>query len=227
MLAIAFVVGAVIGWAVSSSLVGALGGAIVAVVLAFAGQYALGTRSVREAKVAVPVDLTAPTPKPLSAESYAALSLASRNAVVARLVAQASGRSLDEVVDLLPDLMGRTRVQTEAKLRATANVMEASSRGRVDRAGAAAVCAGEVKLAARASVPNNDRTRAAVERNWGGVVDEDTMTTATLTARLPRMDLSISGLIDDAVNGRANLAFVVGTIRKVGEYHAREIAKIR
>jgi len=227
MLPVVFMVGAVIGWAITSSLLGAIAGAIVAVLAAFAVQYAVGTRSVQEAKVAVPVDLTAPTPKPLTSESYAALSLAARNAVVARLVAQASARSLEEVVDLLPDLMGRTRVQTEAKLRATASVMEDSSRGRVNRVAAAAVCAGEVKLAARSSVPNNDRTRAAVERNWGAAVDEDTMTTATLAARLPRIDRSVSELVDDAVNGRANLAFVVGTIRKVGEYHAREMAKIR
>jgi hypothetical protein len=227
MLAVVFVVGAIVGWAVSGSPLGALGLGVAAGVGVFVLQYAVGSKSVREAKIAVPVDLAAPVPASLMPDSYAALPLASRNAIVVRLVAQASGRSIDDVTELLPDLMGRTRVQTEAKLRATQSLMGSSSSAGVDRAAAAAVCGGEVKLAARASLPTSDRIRAVVERNMGAVVDEETMTKATLTARLPRIDRSIAELIDDAVTGRANLAFVVGTIRKVGEFNAREMAKIR
>lgn len=227
MFAVAFVVGGIVGWAVSGSPLGAVGLGVVAVVGVLALQFALGTKSVQEAKIAVPVDLAAPTPTSLTPDTYAALPLASRNAVVVRLVAQASGRSIDHVTELLPDLMGRTSVQTQAKLRAAQSLMESSSSAGVDRIAATAVCEGEVKLAARASLPTSDRTRAVVERNMGAVVDETTMTKATLTARLPRIDRSIAELIDDAVHGRANLAFVVGTIRKVGEFHAEGMAKIR
>jgi len=227
MFAVAFVVGGVVGWVVSGSPFGALGLGVAAFVGVVAVQYVLGTKSVREAKIAVPVDLAAPTPTRLTPDAYGALPLASRNAVVVRLVAQASGRSIDHVAELMPDLMGYTMVQTEAKLRAAQSLMQSSSSARIDRAAAAAVCTGEVKLAARASLPTSDRTRAVVEPNMGAVVDEATMTKATLTARLPRIDRSVAELIDDAVNGRANLAFVVGTIRGVGEFHAKGMAKIR
>lgn len=86
---------------------------------------------------------------------------------------------------------------------------------------------GEVNLAARMCLPPNDRVRAVVERNFGGPVDEGVMRIAILTTRLPRIDRTIQELVTEAKAGDRSLAFVVGSIRKMGEYHAEEVAKIR
>ncbi len=227
MLAVAFVVGGIVGWVATNSPLGALLGAIVAVALAFALQLVVGLRSVHDAEVAVPVDLAAPIPANLTPDTYATLPLASRNAVIARLVAQASGRSAEHVASLMPQLTGRMKFSSLATQGATASLVSDLSPARVDRDATTAVCAGELKLAALASLPSNDRVRAVVERNLGKAIDEEMATKAILACRFPLMDRTAADLIDDALDGRVDLAATVGSIRKVGEYYVREMTKIR
>jgi hypothetical protein len=77
MLAIIGFAGVIVGWASTSSPLGGIGGGVLAIVGFMAVQYAIGSRSVREATKAVPVDLTATVPARLTADAYAAMPLAS------------------------------------------------------------------------------------------------------------------------------------------------------
>ena len=224
---VALIAGVLIGWFATESPIGAIGGGVVAVVVVFVLQAAVGIAVTGRARGAVPVDLSTPTPDPLTPDAYAGLPLAARNAVIVRIVSLTSGRSAEHIVTLLPELMGRQRVSNIATQEAAASLVADLNAACVPRASVSSVCAAEVRLAGKAALPANDRVRAIVERNWGGAVDETTMAQAILTSRLPRIDRTVTQLVDDAMSGRADLAFVVGTIRKVGEFHAREMAKIR
>lgn len=227
MFLISAIIGGIIGWAGTSSVIGVVLGAVIAAVAVFALQAAIGLASVQSAAKAVPIDLGAPTPDPLTAEAYMSLPLAARNATVARFVANVAGRPVEHVVSLLAGMMGREKMSNLASQRASEAVIGEMDPSRIPKPDYAAVCDGEVRLAARSSLPPNDRIRAIVEQNLGGAVDEATMVQAVVTTRLPRIGRSIGELIEDALDGKVDLAFVVGSIRKVGEHHAREMAKIR
>jgi hypothetical protein len=183
----------------------------------------------RRGQQQVPIDLAgAPDLDTASLRTgYESLPLAQRNAIIAREVARASGRPVEFIAGILADLMGRNRMSNLATQRAAAAVAEDIRADRVDRDRVNAICAGEVSLAAQSSMPPNDRVRAIAERNLGIAIDRSVMAQAIVTARMPRMNATVAGLIEDAVNGRRELALVVGTIRKVGEHHARGMLKIR
>lgn len=229
MFLVGLIVGAIAGYALTSSVAGAVAGAIGLPVALFVAQAAVGFRSMRRGQEQVPVDL-AQTPDLDTAAlgaTYESLPLAQRNAIVAREVARASGRPVEVIVGILADLMGRNRMSNIATQQAAASVANDIRPDRVDRDRVSAICAGEVSLAAQSSMPPNDRVRAIAERNLGVAIDRSVMAQAILTTNMPLMHATVAGLIDDAINGRRDLALVIGTIRKVGEHHAQGMAKIR
>jgi hypothetical protein len=229
MFLVGLIIGAIAGYALTSSVPGAIAGAIVLPVALFIAQAAIGFRSMRRGQEQVPVDLTG-TPDLDTATlrtDYESLPLAQRNAVIAQEVARSSGRPVEVIAGILADLMGRNRMSNLATQRAAAAVAEDIRADRVDRDRVSAICAGEVSLAAQSSMPPNDRVRAIAERNLGVAIDRSVMSEAIVTTNMPLMHSTVAGLIDDAINGRRDLALVVGTIRKVGEHHAREMIKIR
>lgn len=229
MFLVGLIVGAVAGYILTNSVVGAIAGAVGLPVVLFVAQAAIGFRSMRRGAEQVPIDLTG-TPEldtaSLRAE-YESLPLAQRNAIVAQEVACSAGRPVEAVAGLLADMMGRNRMSNLETGRAADAVAQDVRADRVDRDRVSAICAGEVSLAAQSSMPPNDRVRAMVERNLGAAVDRSVMAVAIITTRMPLMNATVAGLIEDAINGRRDLAVVVGTIRKVGEHHAREMVKIR
>lgn len=229
MFLVGLIIGAIAGYALTSSVPGAIAGAIGLPVALFIAQAAIGFRSMRRGQEQVPVDLTG-TPDLDTATlrtDYESLPLAQRNAVIAQEVARSSGRPVEVIAGILADLMGRNRMSNLATQRAAAAVAEDIRADRVDRDRVSAICAGEVSLAAQSSMPPNDRVRAIAERNLGVAIDRSVMSQAIVTTNMPLMHSTVAGLIDDAINGRRDLALVVGTVRKVGEHHAREMIKIR
>jgi hypothetical protein len=228
MFLVALIIGGVAGYLVTANVAGAIIGAVGLVMLAFAAQFMIGTRFMRAGGEQVPVDLAgAPDLRTDRLRTgYAVLPLAQRNAIIAREVARSAGREPEAVALILADMMGRNRMSNLITQRAAESVAADVRPFLVDGDRASAICAAEIDFAAQSSMPPNDRVRAIVERNFGRAVDQLTMAQAIMTSRLPRMDATVMGLIDDAISGRRNLALVVGTIRKVGEYHAREVAKI-
>ena len=180
---------------------------------------------------AVPVDLVAPMPSPLTRESYQALPLAVRNAVIVRVVARRSGATEDEVSEALPNMMGRQAISSEAAIRRALSIGERARGGaRPGDDDVLAVLQGEMDLAVRSCVPRDDRNRAAIERNLakiGARLDERFILQMLLSTRYPRMGLDLTGVFNGAVEGQIDLAFAVGTIRKAGENSAAEMAKIR
>jgi hypothetical protein len=226
MLAIAFLTGGLAGWLITHEAVGSLVGAVIAAGAAIAIRPKMTAAFARKARLAEPVDLAAEAPARLTPESYAALPLEVRNAVVVRLVGEACGMDPEAVVPLLPNLLGRTRALTRSDWRTKQAILAATRPTPPEkRKILSAVCQGELILAARASIPTGERAREFTEKSLGAPANEKTMEKATLDARLgPR---SVAQMIDDAVAGTANFAFVVGTIRRVGEFHARQLAKMR
>ena len=77
-----------------------------------------------------------------------------------------------------------------------------------------------------AAVPPNDRVRAIAERNLGRAITEEVTQEALLTTRLVLLNADIAQLMAAAVRGKADLAFVVGSIRKVGEHHAEGLRQL-
>lgn len=229
MFLVGLVIGAVVGYGLTGNAAGAAVGAIALPVALFAAQAAIGIRSMRHGQEQVPIDLAGTPDLDVASlrSSYETLSLARRNAIVAREVARSVGQPVESIVALLPDLMGRNRMSNIATQRAAAGVTESVRADRVDRDRMSAICAGEVDLAAQSSMPPNDRVRAIAERNLGVAIDRSVMAHAIVTTRMPLMDATVAGLIGDAIGGRRDLAMVVGTIRKAGEHHAREMLKIR
>lgn len=229
MFLVGLIVGAIAGYILTNSVVGAIAGAIGLPVAVFIAQAAVGTRSMRRGAEQVPIDLTG-TPDidtPSLRAGYEALPLAQRNAIIAQEVARAAGRPVDMVAGVLADMMGRNRMSNLETARAADAVAHDVRADRVDRDRVSVICAAEVSLAAQSSMPPNDRVRAIVERNLGAAVDRSVMTEAIVTTRMPLMNATVAELIQDAINGRRDLAVVVGTIRKVEEHHAREMVKIR
>lgn len=227
MLFIAFMLGGLAGWALTGNDLGAVIGAVIAGVADLLAEHVLRTIRSRTPLPAEPIDLSVPTPSPLTPSTYAALPEASRNAVVARLLAGVSREDPETVAALLPNLMGHKKApnkQIEAKrqLIMAANWKISPAQGQA----ISAACHGELRLAAHASVPQTDQAREFAARTLGGPVDDEAMRKAALKARLGTGQ-SLAELIDDAVSGRVDLAFTVGTIRRVGELQAREFAKIR
>jgi hypothetical protein len=224
----ALIIGALAGYNLTSNAAGAVAGAVGLPLALFIARAVIGYRSMQHGKEQVPIDLAgAPNLDTASLSlAYKTLPLAQRNAIVAREVARAADRPVESIVDLLAELMGRNRLSNETTQRSAAAVLDNTRASWVDMDHVAAICEGEVDLAAQSSMPPNDRVRAVFERNLGAAVDLTFMRGAILTSRMPRMNATVDGLIEDAINGRRNLAFVVGTIRKVGEYHAREIVKV-
>lgn len=229
MFLVALIIGAFAGYGLTNSPAGAVAGAVGLPVAFFIAQAAIGFRSMRRGQAQVPIDLTG-TPDldtPSLQAEYESLPLAQRNAIIAQEVARAAGRPVEVVAGVLADMMGRNRMSNLEAARVADAVAQAVQAHSVDRDRVSAICAGEVSLAAQSSMPPNDRVRAVVERNLGAAVDRSVMTEAIVTTRMPLMNATVGGLIEDAINGRRDLAFVVGTIRKVGEHHAREMVKIR
>lgn len=227
MFLVGLIVGASIGWVATTNIIGALVGAVLGVAVPFAAQYILGMRSVAAARKEVPIDLTVIVPGELTKEAYVALPLAARNGVIATLIASASSTSPEPVAGLLAGMMGRERMSNLASQRAADELIRSLDATLVVPEQFRAVSDGEILLAARSSLPPSDRVRTVVEHNLGRAVDETVMREAVETTRLPLAGGSIRDLADRAIAGDVDLAFVVGSIRKVGEYHAREIAKIR
>ena len=229
MFVVALIVGAIAGYGLTSTLAGAVAGAVGLPVALFVAQATIGFRSMRRGQEQVPVDLTGTPDLDTTAlrSDYESLPLAQRNAIIAQEVARSAGRPVEFIAGLLADLMGRNRMSNLATQRAAAAVADDIQADRVDRDRVSAICAGEVSLAAQSGMPPNDRVRAIAERNLGVAIDRSVMAQAIVTTRMPLMNATVTGLIDDAINGRRDLALVVGTIRKVGEHHAREMTKIR
>lgn len=227
MLWIALVIGAAVGWVALSNIVGAIVGGIVGVAVAFILQAAYGFSVMHTSRQSVPVDLAAPVPPALTAEVYELLPLSARNAAIARAAARSTGRSPELVASVLPELMGRSRVSNLATQQVARDLEASLDRSLLPDDDVDAILVGEVDLAVRSCLPPNDRIRTIVERNIGGAVTEAVMRTEILATRLPRIDRSIQDLVAEAKAARTDLPMVVGAIRKVGEYHAREMAKIR
>ncbi len=231
MLLLGFVVGVVIGLVAGAGFPLALAAGVVGVLVAFLIPIPFGLYSQRSAGLAVPVDLAAVLPDPLSREAYAQLPLAARNAAIARALAEASGSEPETVSSALPQMMGRQAISNEASQRLAAGIAAATMEGgRIDRRRYEAIMYGELDLAVRGCAPRDDRNRARIEQNLaklGMRLDDQTLLRAIMRMRLPRIGETVAGLIQGAFGGDVDLAFVVGTIRKVGERHAAEIAKVR
>lgn len=227
MLIVIFVLGGWTGWALTGTEFGAVVGALVAAAVGLMAQYAVRTTRSREAAPAEPVDLSAPTPARLTPSTYAAMPLASRNAVVARLVAGVSGEDAEIVAALLPNLMGRKKAAVRSDEEKRQAIMAANRETTpLEREAISAACQGELRLAAQASLPQTDRAREYAAQTLGEPASEAAMKRAALKARLGTGQ-SLAELVDDAVSGRVDLSFAVGTIRRVGEFQAREFAKMR
>jgi hypothetical protein len=231
VLLLGFVAGVVIGLAAGAGFPLAIAAGVVGAVVAFLIPIPFGLLSQRSARLAVPVDLAAVLPDPLSREAYAQLPLAARNAAIARALAEASGREPEIVASALPQMLGRQRISSEASQRRAAGIAAtATENGRIDRRRYEAIIYGELDLAVRGCAPRDDRNRARIEQNlakFGMRLDDQTLLRAILETRLPRIGATVADLIHGAFGGDVDLAFVVGTIRKVGERHAAEIAKVR
>jgi hypothetical protein len=229
MFPLGLIAGSIAGYALTSSVAGAIAGGIGLPAALFVAQAAIGLRSMRRGRDQVPVDLTG-TPELTTAAlrtGYESLPLAQRNAIIAQELARSSGRPVELVATILADMMGRNRMSSLASQRASASVSEGIRADRVDRDRVSAICAGELSLAPNSSMPPNDRVRAIAERNLGVAIDRTIMARAIVTTNMPLMHANVAGLIEDAIDGRRDLALVVGTIRRVGEHHAREMVKIR
>lgn len=229
MFLVGLIIGAVAGYALTSSAAGAVAGAIGLPVALFIAQAAIGFQSMRRGQEQVPIDLSG-TPDldtPSLRAAYEALPLAQRNAIIAQEVARSAGLPVEVMPKILADMMGRNRISNLETARAADAVARDVRADRVDPDRISAICAAEVSLAAQSSMPPNDRVRAIAERNLGIAIDRTVMAQAIMTTRLPLMNATVMSLVDDAMNGRRDLALIVGTIRKVGEQHAREMAKIR
>jgi hypothetical protein len=220
MLVVAFVVGTlaalVLGFGFPTALLGGVAGVAIAIV----APIPFGLRSIRTGRAAVPVDLAAPVPTSLDQATYEHLPLAVRNAVIARAIAVATGRSPDQIARLLPAMMGRERLSNEATLTASSNVVADLDPTLVNQQLYGTILRGELALAARAAMPPNDRARAIAERNLGRAITEEVQQMALRMSRLVRLDVTIGQLMDAAIRGEVDLAFVVGSVRKVGEHHA-------
>lgn len=222
-----FVIGGLAGWILTGNYFGALAGAVVGASVALVAERALRTSRSPRAMAAEPIDLSVPTPPRLTPSRYQAMPLASRNGVVARLVASASREDPETVAALLPYLMGRKSAPTEQAEQERRLIMSANwTISPEDSEAIYAACQGELRLAAKASLPQTDRAREFATRTMGEPVSEGAMRRAALKARLGTGQ-SLADLIDDAVAGRVDLAFAVGTIRRVGALQAREFAKMR
>jgi hypothetical protein len=128
---------------------------------------------------------------------------------------------------LLAEMMGRTRMSNLATQQAAQLVLESVSPTRIDDERYGLILEGEVELAATAAMPPNDRVRAIAERNLGQAVTPDLMRTALLTTRFPALGrISVAEMMHGAVTGEIDLAFVVGSIRKVGEKHQKGLAEL-
>lgn len=219
MLVVAFTIGTIVAVIVGISFPVALLGGVAGVVIAIVAPIPFGLRSMRTARAIVPVDLAAPVPSSLDQTTYEHLPLAARNAVIARAIAVAADRSPEQIARLLPGMMGRERLSNEATLTASSNVVADLDPMRVDQQLYGTSPRGELVLAARAAMPPNDRVRTIAERNLGRAVTEEVTQTALLTTRMVLLDATIEQLMDAAIRGEADLAFVVGS-RKVGEHHA-------
>lgn len=197
-------------------------GGIVGAVLAFGVAIPVGLRSMRRAREMVPVDLGPGLPGHLSVAEYIALPLAFRNGVIARAVAQATGRSPEYVAQLLPTMMGRSRMANVGSQRAAAELTGDLISEQVDTELYSVVLEGELILAGRTAMPPNDRVRAIAERNFGQAVTESVMRDAISTTRFPNLGrVSVQELASGASDGDVDLAFAVGSIRKVAEKHAQ------
>ena len=227
MLFAAFVVGGLAGWLFTHDTFGMAAGALVAAAIEFpAERWSRMARRPRELP-AEPVDLAGPDPESLTANTYAALPLAARNGIVARLVASASGVKLDATAALLPNLMWRKKAadpdqeQTRLAIMKSDRKISAELRERMKT-----VCDGELHLAARTSRPESDRAREFAEESLGEPPTDSALRRAALKARLGTGQ-TVSELIDDTLAGSTDLAFAVATIRRVGDMQAAEFAKIR
>lgn len=226
-LIVGFVVGAGLALALGLGLLGAVAAGIVGAIAAFALPIAYGLAWARRGRATVPVDLTAELPSPLTRQAYETLPLAMRNAVIARTIAEAAGRAPDAVAALLPEMMGRTKVSSLATQRAAASLAVSVEPARLDRAQVATILAAEVDLAAQSAMPPNDRARAVAEQRLGQAVTLDLMREALLSVRFPRLGrISLADMVSGVPTGELDLAFVVGSIRTVGEKHQQEFARL-
>jgi len=225
---VAFIVGTIVTLIAGLGFPLALVGGAAGMVLAFAGQFLIGLTLARRGRQSAPVDLSAGVPDPLSVGAYQQLPLAVRNAVVSRAVAQATGTTPDRVAAALPDMMGRTMMNSLASQREVEAIIGSMSAARIDPERYDVILQGEVALAAAAAMPPNDRARTIAERNLGQAVTPELMRTALLMTRFPLLDgLTLNQLLGRAVAGEMDLAFVVGSIRKVGEKHQQGLAGLQ
>lgn len=189
-----------------------------------------GLRSDQRVGDSVPIDLSA-IPSMVSRESYQALPLAVRNAVVVTIIAGQSGVSAGEVAAALPAMLGVQAIVSQSALLNNQRIAERACCGaRPDDGIVQTVLQGELDLAVRRCVPTDDRNRAAIERNLakvGSQLDERFILTMLLSTRYPRMGLDLTGIFNRAVEGQMDLAAAVGTIRDAGQQCATEMAKIR
>lgn len=227
MFLIAFIVGTVLALVVRVELPVALLAGVGGVAVAFAAQFVIGSAMMRRGRMDAPVDLAAPIPEPLTRASYQSLPLAARNAVVARAVAHAAASTPEHVAGLLAEMMGRTRMSNIATQRGAHALLLGTSAARVDIDRYNLILESEVEMAAATAMPPTDRVRAIAERNLGQAVTPELMRTAVLTTRFPLLGrLSVAEMMDQALVGQIDLAFVVGSIRKVGEKHQQGLARL-
>lgn len=227
MLFIAFMLGGLAGWALTGNDLGAVIGAVTAGAVDLVGEHLRRTMRSQRLSPTEPIDLSVPTPTPLTPSTYGALPVASRNAVVARLLASVSHEDPETVAALLPNLMGHRRAPNKGAEQKRRLIMAANWKiSPTDGQAISAACQGELRLAANASLPQTDQAREFAARTLGQPADESALRKAALKARLGT-GKTLGELIDDAVAGRVDLAFTVGTIRRVGQLQAREFAKIR
>jgi hypothetical protein len=191
-----------------------------------------GLRLGQSALDAVPIDLLAPIPDPLTEESYRTLPLAARNAVIVKILSRRSGDPEEEIARALPVMMGRQALDSQAGIQRALEIGGRAARSGQPRGLEAllTVLQGELYLAVLLCVPRDDRNRAAIERNLakvGARLDSQFVMRGLLSTRFPRLDLTVGQIFNRAAEGQMDLAFAVGTIRKAAERTAEEMAKIR
>lgn len=231
MLLLGLVAGLAIGLMAGLPFPAVLAAGAAGALFAFALPIPFGLLSTRSARRAVPVDLAAPVPEPLHQDTYERLPLATRNAVIARAVAAASGSPPETVAAALPVMMGRQRISNMTSQQQSTSISAAVAQHRaIDTDQYQMILTGELDMAASACVPRDDRNRARIEQNLARLgirLDDNFRRMMILDTALPRLGLKVTGLMERAVTGDLDLAFVVGTIRKVGEDYASRMVKIR
>lgn len=161
----------------------------------------------------------------LRGENYLSIPHAVRNGLVAIETARGAQASIEEVADLLGVMMGRTPIATQLMVDRATAISAATAPEWTDRSRVSAIASGELRIAARSSLPTSDRARAQLRARLGHPVDEAYMGRAIVETRLTLLgSMPVAQLIVQAVNGDRDLAFVVGVLRTVGEQHAAEVA---